>query len=251
MSKSRNVKYQIPVEEEDLNEQFGKNRNNSIGNRLTKKILYYTNFHRNLDLDNLRPNKLSAYYWFPRLSFFRNNLFLKFTAHIFDRNRQRVSSVYDEPVKIHENSVFLYKSPETSHFMALRLFDYAALSFLIYGTVITAYPLMWFPCLAYAAEFPKIATALKYYTVRADLLPHTEQVVFTKLGFFGSLKYHIVDIKDLVKVTPDALKGATRLLQSENVDKNFIWKDNASQEVFVFDVNGIWSEEGINHPLIN
>ena len=46
---------------------------------------------------------------------------------------------------------------------------------------------------------------MNHHVLRADLLPHTEQVVFTKARFFGNVKRCVVDIKDLEKVTEAVL----------------------------------------------
>lgn len=249
VSKAENIKYQVPVEKGDKQEQFG-NENSIVENRILAKIASVFKPHRDDNMDNMRTNKYSAYYWFPRIAFFRNRWFLKAMANIFDRNRTRMSSVYDEPVQIHENSVFLYKSQQASWFMGFRVYDYFALGCLTFG-MLHPYPLMWAPIIPYLAELPKMLNQMKYFTLRADLLPHTEQVVFTKTSFFAEPKYSVVDIKNLKKITPDVVPGGQYLLRTNAVDKNFIWQDNETQEIFVFDKKGIWSEEGIDHPLIN
>ena len=48
---------------------------------------------------------------------------------------------------------------------------------------------------------------LTYFTFHAELLPHTEQVVFHKAGFFGNVKRIYVDIKNLEKIEADVIPG--------------------------------------------
>mmetsp|Transcript_14458 Transcript_14458/g.16169 ORF Transcript_14458/g.16169 Transcript_14458/m.16169 type:complete len:269 (+) Transcript_14458:44-850(+) len=249
--KSQNVTYNHPVEEADLDQEFGKKRNNILHHRLIGKFVALTGANRTHLLDNTRVNTYSAYYWLPKIPFTASSLFLKTMALLFDKNRLQVGSVYDEPVQIHENSVFLYKTPNTPEWMGSRTYDYMALSFLVYGTCIASYPLMWLPIIPYLADLPKNLTHMKYLTYRADLLPHTEQVVFTKIGFFGTLRRSVVDIKHLVKVNPESIRENYRMFKRNDFDSRFIWKDSESGEVFIFHSDGVWSEEGINHPLIN
>ena len=153
--KSENTIYKVPTEEGDLHQVYGKNNNNIFHHRLIGKFLTVFKAHRLHQMDNARTEKNSAYYWFPRIPMLANSLFLRIMATVFDRNRQHVGSVYDEPVQIHENSIFLYKSPDAPEWIGCRFYDYFAFSFLIYGTCISSYPLLWLPVLPYLAEFPK------------------------------------------------------------------------------------------------
>ena len=41
--------------------------------------------------------------------------------------------------------------------------------------------------------------AAKYAVIRADFLPHTEQILFTKSGHFGQLYPYAVNCSDLVR----------------------------------------------------
>lgn len=211
ISKSKGIKYEIPVDKEEIRQEYGSERG-IIQDRLFTKIAHYFKPHRDTFVDNIRPNKYSAYYWWPRLQFLRSRSLISLLAFIFEKSSTKRSSVYNEPVKIHENSVFLYKAPSTGNFLRLKLYDYSTLGFIIYGAL-SAYPLMWFPAIAYFAELPKFIIHNKYYTLRADLLPHSEQVVFTKTGFFFKIKQVVVDIKDLEKISADSVKGGTTMFR--------------------------------------
>jgi hypothetical protein len=248
-SKSQHTIFKRPVEEGDIQQEFG--NNDMFYNRIVAKLVGHLRPHRITDLDNSRTNKYSAYYWFPKIAFFRNSMFLKTMSNIFETNRNRNSSVYDEPVQIHENSVFLYKAMQGSFFLSTRLQDYAALSLLIYGTFISNFPLMWLPCVVYAMDVPRFLNQTSMFVIRADLIPHTEQVVFTKATMFGNIARSIVDIKNLNKISHEDVVGGDSLFKYSSVDNEFVWKCSETQEIFIFDARGIWSEEGINHPLIN
>lgn len=113
------------------------------------------------------------------------------------------------------------------------------------------YPLLWIPAFFYLPEFPKFATITSYLTVRADLLPHSEQVVFTKTYYFSETRQIVVNIKDLQKIEADQVLGGNHLFQYNEIDRNFVWQDNQSKEIFIFFKDGQWSEEGLNHPLLN
>ena len=206
ISKADGIKYEIPVDKEELRQEYGSEKG-IFEDRLFRKLSYYFRTHRDLHVDNIRPNKYSAYYWIPRLQFLRSRSLISFLAYLFEKNNTKHPSIYNEPAKVHENSVFLYKAPNVNSFLGMKLYDYIALSFIIYGTL-SAYPLMWFPAVAYFAELPKFIVHNKYYTIRADLLPHTEQVVFTKAGFFFKINQTVVDVKNLDKITPDSVDGS-------------------------------------------
>jgi len=81
-------------------------------------------------------------------------------------------------------------------------------------------------------------------------LPHTEQVVFYKSFLFGGYSKFIVDIKDLEKVEADAIEN--KLMWMGNVfDQNLVFRDSATGELFVFDRDGQWNEDALNHQLLN
>lgn len=46
-----------------------------------------------------------------------------------------------------------------------------------------------------------------FYTLRADLLPHTEEIMFLKAGTFGNIKVETAKIKDLEKINPEVVPG--------------------------------------------
>jgi hypothetical protein len=48
---------------------------------------------------------------------------------------------------------------------------------------------------------------MQYFTFHAELLPHTEQIVFHKAGVYGQVRRIIVDIKNLEKIDAEILKS--------------------------------------------
>ena len=81
-------------------------------------------------------------------------------------------------------------------------------------------------------------------------MPHTEQVVFHKSWLFGGYSKFIVDINDLEKVEADAIEN--KLMWMGNIfDQNLVFRDSATGELFVFDRDGIWNEDALNHRLLN
>lgn len=249
--RSANTYQENPVEKGDLEAEFGKRTTKLIHNRIVMKVLSKTNVHRHHLMDNMRRDQRSAYQWFSKLGMFKNQMFLKLMAAVFDTAKSHEASTYDEPVSIHENSVFLYKSNQSSYWVGSRVYDYFAFSALFYGLFITPMPLMWLPIIPYMAEFPKFYLHTSLVTLRADFLPHSEQVVFTKAGFFGNVRHSISDTKNLVKINAKSVPSSHYVFKRPELDSEFVWKDISTGEIYVFDTEGVWNEDGLNHPLLN
>lgn len=132
--KSENTVYHTPVEQGDLEQEYGKKGGNLLHHRVIGKLNVLFGSSRIQHLDNARTNKYSLYHWAPKIPFLKNGLSLRILASLFDNSRQHSQNAYDEPVQIHENSVFLYQSPSTPSYIGGRVYDYVALSFLVYGT---------------------------------------------------------------------------------------------------------------------
>jgi len=119
------------------------------------------------------------------------------------------------------------------------------------GAVVTGMNTMLFlPPIMMLLTFPRKVAGLHYFTFYAELLPHTEQVVFHKVGFFGRVKRIYVDIKNLEKIEADVVPS--QILWSINFfDSNMIFRDMESKEIFVFDGTGIWNEDTLKHKLLH
>ena len=151
-------------------------------------------------------------------------------------------------VKTHENGMFLYKSLHGDSIIRNRVMDYANL-ILLTSWLAGVHPLLWVPLAANAMFYPRFVGYMHYYTFHAELLPHTEQVVFHKTQFFGVLRRVYVDIKNLEKVDPELVLSPF-LFQSNAFDPNLVFRDQETKEIFVFDSNGIWNEEALKHKLL-
>lgn len=98
--------------------------------------------------------------------------------------------------------MFLYKSYQSSDFVKSQFVNYvtatSGLGFLLgWGDV-------WLMGTVYfMLQWPRNFSMLKYFTFHAELLPHTEQVVFHKANMGGSVRRVFVDIKNLEKIEAD------------------------------------------------
>ena len=96
---------------------------------------------------------------------------------------------------------------------------------------------------------PRRWTQQRYFTWHAELLPHSEQMVFHKSFLFGQVDKHIVDVKNLERVGEEHIPND--LMWTGNLfDKNLIFRDTESEEIFVFDKQGMWNEDALKHPLL-
>jgi hypothetical protein len=81
------------------------------------------------------------------------------------------------------------------------------------------------PTLVSTCFIPRRWVQQKYFTWHAELLPHTEQVVFHKSWLNGGVEKHIVDIKNLEKVSPDVVSNP--LMWTNNIfDQDLVFQDS-------------------------
>ena len=87
-------------------------------------------------------------------------------------------------VKTSENGIFLYKSNHAASVVWSRASDYMFFGCL--GGLVTGLSqFLLLPLVVFSCEIPRKWAVMKYFTYHAELLPHTEQVVFHKVSFFG------------------------------------------------------------------
>lgn len=202
-------------------------------------------------LNNDKPNKYAAYYWFQTQPMLQSKFLLKVLRALFDNQRAVPNSHHDGfagGVRTSENGVFLYKSTQGDSLLRARLMDYF---FVFAGAswITGASSLILVPFLVASLSLPRKLAVMQYFTFHAELLPHTEQVVFHKGDLFGNVKRVIVDIKNLEKIEADIVPS--KLLWGVNMfDQNMVFRDMETKEVFVFDSNGIWNEDALNHKLL-
>jgi len=203
VSKKLNTQFQIPTQEE-------------LDYQLPKKGIINEKFHqwvagrwavdRDDVLNNDKPNKYSAYYWFQNYSFLQSKAVLNLARFFFD-NQQAQERGHHEGyaggVKTSENGRFLYKSLQGDALLKSRgAMDYFMLLSLG-GWLAGVSNLLLVPLLVASLSLPRKLAIAHFFTFHAELLPHTEQVVFHKADFFGNVRRVLVDIKDLEKIEAD------------------------------------------------
>ena len=150
-------------------------------------------------------------------------------------------------IQTHENGIHLYKSPDARYMAARHDSDYAWLGFGLW--FLSGNFLAVMPMIVFTVQMPRKLTAMCYFCWHAELLPHTEQVVFHKSGMFGGVERHISDIQNLEKIDSDQL-SAPLMWMINMYDPDLIFRDSVSREIFVFDKNGHWNAEALEHPLL-
>jgi len=105
-------------------------------------------------------------------------------------------------------------------------------------------PIFWL-----SIQVPRKISTMQYFCIHAELLPHVEQVVFHKVTVMGEVKRHYVPIRNLEKIDASEV-NAPLMWQINMFDPELIFRDSASGEAFVFDKNGIWNKEALEHPLL-
>jgi hypothetical protein len=136
---------------------------------------------------------------------------------IFDNQRSHVSSHHDGfagGVKTSENGVFLYKSNQADALIRSRVMDYFLL-FSGLGWLTGVSGLLLMPFIVGCLRLPRVYAHVSFFTFHAELLPHTEQVVFHKADLFGGIKRIAVDIKNLEKIDADLVPS--KILWSINM----------------------------------
>jgi hypothetical protein len=203
-------------------------------------------------LVNDKPNKYAAYYWWARLGVLQNSAVLGLVRQLFGRN-EGVNNVVDNHasfggVQTHENGIFLYQSHQAKDAMFWSYSDYTILGsfagWMLYDNV------LMLPALISFLYVPRRWTQLKYFTWHAELLPHSEQVVFHKSFLFGGTDRKVVDIKNLEKVDAEEHIKNDLMFVPNVFDKDLVFRNVDTGEVFVFDKNGIWNEDALKHPLL-
>lgn len=198
-----------------MNTQFQMPTKEELDFQLPKKGIINEKFHqwvagrwavdRDDILSNDKPNKYAAYYWFQNQSILQNKLLLNLVRLVFDNQRSHVTSHQDGfagGVKTSENGIFLYKSNQADSLIRSRVMDYFLL-FSGLGWLTGVSSLLLMPFLVACVRLPRTYANLSFFTFHAELLPHTEQVVFHKADVFGGIRRIAVDIKNLEKIDAD------------------------------------------------
>lgn len=143
----------------------------------------------------------------------------------------------------------MYQSKQAPFTLYWSFGDYCLVGLWAGWLLVPKLNLLLLPAFIQTAFVPRRWTQQKYFTWHAELLPHTEQVVFHKTKTFGNVERHIVDIKNLEKVSPDMVSNPL-MWQPNMFDPELVFMDTVTREVFVFDKQGIWNKDALEHPLL-
>lgn len=201
-------------------------------------------------LDNTKYNKYSAYHLFGSNPLLQNQMVWKVLKMHFHRERQdRDDHASFHEVSTHENGVFLYKSTQADFFVKTRVTDFF-IAGCAGGFLTGMSSFLFLPLVVSLMSMPRKLAQVRFYTFHAELLPHTEQVVFHKTTLFGDIERHYVDIHNLEKI--EASEVPAPLMWDANVfDPNMVFRCAESKEIFVFDSAGIWNADTLEHPLLH
>ena len=152
-------------------------------------------------------------------------------------------------VTTHENGIHLYKSKEMPYVSLRQTSDYALLG---YATAFLSGVnwILFLPTVYLCLSFPRKISTMRYFCWHAELLPHTEQVVFHKTNLFGAIERQYVSIHNLEKI--DSADVQSPLMWDINMfDPDLCFRDASTGEQYVFDKQGFWNKEALEHPLLN
>lgn len=127
---------------------------------------------------------------------------------LFDNSQSQVRSDSESfhGVKASENGLALYKSNQGDYLLKSRFVDYVML-LTLGGFLSGMSTALILPFLYGFLHLPRRYAVMANFTYYAELLPHTEQVVFHKASFLGKTRRIFVDISNLEKIEADAVKG--------------------------------------------
>ena len=94
----------------------------------------------------------------------------------------------------------------------------------------------------------------KLFVVKMDLIPEKSVLSITALQL-GSLFTKEIPVQNVQPVTVEDYEishfGGKLLHSAEFLDLEMIYLNRPDQEFLVFDKEGKWSEEGVNHPVLS
>lgn len=100
----------------------------------------------------------------------------------------------------------------------------------------------------------KFSTISKHFIVKMDLAPEEENIEFITLQL-GGLHKLIVNVDEVVPVTAEEYELAHflgKMIQPPSfIDLEMVFVNKKVMEFLVFDRDGAWHEEGVNHPLLS
>ena len=84
-----------------------------------------------------------------------------------------------------------------------------------------------------------------------ELLPETQELLYQKIGTFGIIKTNRVALSELEYFDRSELNDLLFYRATRNfIDKDLMFRVKSTGELLVFDAEGLWYEEGINHEFM-
>ena len=84
-----------------------------------------------------------------------------------------------------------------------------------------------------------------------ELNPATEEILYQKVGIMGRIVTEKVKLSDLEYVDKDFIGDTVFKLSTRSaVDHKLIFRVKTTDELLMFDRDGLWHEEGLNHELM-
>ena len=94
----------------------------------------------------------------------------------------------------------------------------------------------------------------KRFILKIELLPEDSKLRVTSLQI-GSLDVADVPIENIVPVPPvefeTAHMGGKMLDTPDYFDLDMVFLNRPNSEFYIFDKEGVWHEEGVNHPMLS
>ena len=87
-----------------------------------------------------------------------------------------------------------------------------------------------------------------------DLLPHIESVSVTRVGAFGYVYNKLYRTKDLEYVPFHEVgkkENYFTALSGYYFDRDLVFRCKKTNDYLLFDVEGVWDFDGLNHELLN
>ena len=155
-----------------------------------------------------------------------------------------------EQTRVTDNSLLLFYSPSVGKYLPrIRFWE------LVVPVSTLVFAKTWIPAMTYGlfAWFhqPHVVSASRLLVVRMDLLPHSESILFTKVGIFGRVRTEEVPIKNLQKISPMLSQHSYFEDQFSGVHEQYMFKDVETGHEYAFEKYGVWLDENLKLPLIN
>ena len=94
----------------------------------------------------------------------------------------------------------------------------------------------------------------KRFVVKMELVPEETKLKITSLQL-GSLDHQEVPIENIVPVTAEDYEIShvlgKQLKSPEFFDTDMVYLNKPNTEFYVFDKEGMWVDEGVNHPMLS